>query len=165
MVFSLQIEKRIEVQKRSFTIQQIIDGTKNFSSKTEIGRGRFGVVYKVKFIANQFVFEVAMKQIYVSYILSINLQAELPYQIKLAVKKISPQSKQQGKDEIKSEIGNLMSLSHENLLQLLGGYSNKELHLLIYEYMESGSLHQALFGNIFTIMNNINHILKLYLTI
>lgn len=110
-------EKRIEVQKRSFTIQQIIDGTKNFSSKMEIGRGRFGVVYK----------------------------AELPYQIKLAVKKISPQSKQQGKDEIKSEIGNLMSLSHENLLQLLGGYSNKELHLLIYEYMESGSLHQALF--------------------
>ncbi|KAJ6870664.1 LRR receptor-like serine/threonine-protein kinase [Populus alba x Populus x berolinensis] len=110
-------EKRIEVQQRSFTLQQIIDGTKNFSSKMEIGRGRFGVVYK----------------------------AELPNQIKLAVKKISPQSKQQDKDEIKSEIGNLMSLSHENLLQLLGGYSNKELHLLIYEYMESGSLHQALF--------------------
>ncbi|XP_061954763.1 probable LRR receptor-like serine/threonine-protein kinase At1g53430 isoform X3 [Populus nigra] len=110
-------EKQIEVQKRSFTLQQIIDGTKNFSSKMEIGRGRFGVVYK----------------------------AELPYQIKLAVKKISPQSKQQDKDELKSEIGNLMSLSHENLVQLLGGYSNKDLHLLFYEYMESGSLHQALF--------------------
>ncbi|KAJ6749440.1 hypothetical protein OIU85_000115 [Salix viminalis] len=110
-------EKQIEVQNRSFTIQQIIDGTKNFSSKMEIGRGRFGVVYK----------------------------ANLPDQIKLAVKKISPPSEQREKDELKSEIGNLISLSHENLVQLLGGYSKKDLHLLIYEYMETGSLHKALF--------------------
>ncbi|KAJ6304511.1 hypothetical protein OIU77_018219 [Salix suchowensis] len=111
-------EKQIEVQQnRSFTLQQIIDGTKNFSSKMEIGRGRFGVVYK----------------------------ANLPDQIKLAVKKISPPSEQREKDELKSEIGNLISLSHENLVQLLGGYSNKDLHLLIYEYMETGSLHKALF--------------------
>ncbi|KAJ6749434.1 hypothetical protein OIU85_000110, partial [Salix viminalis] len=110
-------EKQIEVQKRSFTLQQIIDGTKNFSSKMEIGRGRFGVVYK----------------------------AILPDQIKLAVKKIFPPSEQREKDELKSEIGNLISLSHENLVQLLDGYSSKELHLLIYEYMETGSLHKALF--------------------
>jgi len=117
----------------------------------EIGRGRFGVVYKVIFIDNQLNLW-SCHETNVSYIFSINLQAELPYQIKLAVKKISPQSKQQDKDELKSEIGNLMSLSHENLVQLLGGYSNKDLHLLFYEYMESGSLHQALFGNIFTIL-------------
>ncbi|KAJ6756746.1 LEUCINE-RICH REPEAT-CONTAINING PROTEIN-RELATED [Salix purpurea] len=110
-------EKQIEVQERSFTLQQIIHGTRNFSSKMEIGRGRFGVVYK----------------------------ANLPDQIKLAVKKISPPSEQREKDELKSEIGNLISLSHENLVQLLGGYSNKDLHLLIYEYMETGSLHKALF--------------------
>ncbi|KAG5252456.1 LRR receptor serine/threonine-protein kinase [Salix suchowensis] len=110
-------EKQIEVQKRSFTLQQIIDGTKNFSSKMEIGRGRFGVVYK----------------------------ANLPDQIELAVKKISPPSEQREKDELKSEIGNLISLRHENLVQLLGGYSKKDLHLLIYEYMETGSLHKALF--------------------
>ncbi|KAJ6779092.1 LEUCINE-RICH REPEAT-CONTAINING PROTEIN [Salix koriyanagi] len=116
-------EKQIEVQQnRSFTLQQIIDGTKNFSSKMEIGRGRYGVVYK----------------------------ANLPDQIKLAVKKISPPSEQREKDELKSEIGNLISLSHENLVQLLDGYSSKDLHLLIYEYMETGSLHKALFGNIFS---------------
>ena len=82
--------------------------------------------------------------------MSFNLQANLPDQIKLAVKKISPPSEQREKDELKSEIGNLISLSHENLVQLLGGYSKKDLHLLIYEYMETGSLHKALFGNIFT---------------
>ena len=76
--------------------------------------------------------------------MSFNLQANLPDQIKLAVKKISPPSEQREKDELKSEIGNLISLSHENLVQLLGGYSKKDLHLLIYEYMETGSLHKAL---------------------
>ncbi|KAB5518991.1 hypothetical protein DKX38_023310 [Salix brachista] len=111
-------EIQIKVQNRPFTLQQIIDGTKNFSSKMEIGRGRFGVIYK----------------------------ANLPDQIKLAMKKISPPSEQREKDELKSEIGNLTSLSHENLVQLFGGYSNKDLHLLIYEYMETGSLQKALFG-------------------
>ena len=67
MFFSLQIEKQIEVQKRSFTLQQIIDGTKNFSSKMEIGRGRLGVVYKVTLTANQLIFEVVMKQLYLIF--------------------------------------------------------------------------------------------------
>ncbi|CAK7344948.1 unnamed protein product [Dovyalis caffra] len=107
----------IEVQGRSFTLKKIIDATRNFSPKKEIGKGRFGIVYK----------------------------AELSNQIKLAVKKISPQTKQQGKDELQREIYNLKSLRHENLVQLLDGYSKKGLNLLVYEYMEKGSLHHTLF--------------------
>ncbi|KAG6744526.1 hypothetical protein POTOM_051162 [Populus tomentosa] len=110
-------EITIEVQGKSFTLKQIIDGTRKFSPKMEIGRGRFGIVYK----------------------------AELPNEIKLAVKKISPQSKQQGKDELQREIFNMKSLHHENLVQLLDGYSIKDLHLLVYDYMHKGSLHHALF--------------------
>ncbi|XP_061955352.1 probable LRR receptor-like serine/threonine-protein kinase At1g53420 isoform X7 [Populus nigra] len=110
-------EITIEVQGKSFTLKQIIDATRKFSPKMEIGRGRFGIVYK----------------------------AELPNKIKLAVKKISPHSKQQGKDELQREIFNLKSLHHVNLVQLLDGYSNKDLHLLVYDYMHKGSLHRALF--------------------
>ncbi|XP_073261463.1 probable LRR receptor-like serine/threonine-protein kinase At1g53440 isoform X1 [Populus alba] len=110
-------EITIEVQGQSFTLKQIIDATRKFSPKMEIGRGRFGIVYK----------------------------AELPNEIKLAVKKISPQSKQHGKDELQREIFNLKSLHHENLVQLLDGYSIKDLHLLVYDYMHKGSLHHALF--------------------
>ncbi|RQP01151.1 hypothetical protein POPTR_016G012150v4 [Populus trichocarpa] len=110
-------EITIEVQGKSFTLKQIIDATRNFNLKMEIGRGRFGIVYK----------------------------ADLPNEIKLAVKKISPQSKQQGKDELQREIFNLKSLHHENLVQLLDGYSIKDLHLLVYDYMHKGSLHHALF--------------------
>ncbi|KAG5252463.1 LRR receptor serine/threonine-protein kinase [Salix suchowensis] len=153
-------EIKIEVHPdRSFNLQQIIDGTKNFSSKMENGSGRFGEVY----------------------------EAKLPDQSKLAVRKISPPSEKREKDELKSDIDRkisppskqrekdklksdidrkisppsekrekdelksdnfldiLKSLSHENLVRLVDGYSNKDLHLLIYEYMETGSLHKALF--------------------
>ncbi|XP_011040216.1 PREDICTED: probable LRR receptor-like serine/threonine-protein kinase At1g53440 [Populus euphratica] len=75
-------EITIEVQGISFTLKQIIDATRKFSPKMEIGRGRFGILYK----------------------------AELPNEIKLAVKKISPQSKQHGKDELRREIFNLKYL-------------------------------------------------------
>ncbi|KAJ6749442.1 hypothetical protein OIU85_000117 [Salix viminalis] len=63
-------------------------------------------------------------------------------------RKISPPSKQREKDELKSDnfLDILKSLSHENLVRLVDGYSNKDLHLLIYEYMETGSLHKALFA-------------------
>jgi serine/threonine protein kinase len=60
---------------------------------------------------------------------------------------MSPHSKQQGKDELQRKIFNLKSLHHENLVQLLDGYSNKNLHLLVNDYMHKGSLHRALFGN------------------
>ncbi|KAF2320625.1 hypothetical protein GH714_029195 [Hevea brasiliensis] len=74
-------------------------------------------------------------------------KAELPDEIKLAVKKISPDINQQEKNELKSEIFSLKSLRHENVVQLLDGYCDKKgLYLLIYEYMDNGSLHQALFG-------------------
>jgi hypothetical protein len=74
------------------------------------------------------------------------MQAELPNKRKLAVMKISPRnSKQQGKDELQGEISKLKSLHHENLVQLLRGYSNKDLHLLVNE--QKGSLQRALFGN------------------
>ncbi|XP_057990887.1 probable LRR receptor-like serine/threonine-protein kinase At1g53440 [Hevea brasiliensis] len=116
---SKELQKiHIEVQGKSVTLQQIIDATRNFSSKKEIGKGRYGIVYK----------------------------AELPDEIKLAVKKISPDINQQEKNELKSEIFSLKSLRHENVVQLLDGYCDKKgLYLLIYEYMDNGSLHQALF--------------------
>nr|AMM42839.1 LRR-RLK [Vernicia fordii] len=107
----------IEVQERSFTLTQIIAATRNFSRQTEIGKGHIGIVYK----------------------------AGMPFNVTFAVKKISPQKKQQEKDKIQREIFNLLSLRHENLVQLLGSCSRKGHHILIYEYMENGSLHQALF--------------------
>ncbi|XP_011040220.1 PREDICTED: probable LRR receptor-like serine/threonine-protein kinase At1g53430 isoform X3 [Populus euphratica] len=41
-------ELTIEVQGKPFTLKQIIDATRKFSPKMEIGRGRFGIVYKAE---------------------------------------------------------------------------------------------------------------------
>ncbi|KAK0595076.1 hypothetical protein LWI29_003245 [Acer saccharum] len=58
-------ETRVQLRGKSYTVKQVVDATHNFSSEMEIGRGQFGRVYK----------------------------AELPDQT-VAVKKLSPQSKQ-----------------------------------------------------------------------
>ncbi|KAH9699008.1 putative LRR receptor-like serine/threonine-protein kinase [Citrus sinensis] len=71
------------------------------------------------------------------------LQAELPDQT-VAVKMLSSQSKQVI-DQIGTEVYALTTLKHENIVEFLDGYSKKDLNLLIYEYMEKGSLERALF--------------------
>ncbi|KAK3032712.1 hypothetical protein RJ639_035156 [Escallonia herrerae] len=113
--FPDEAEKRIGLPNGPVSVRQIIDATNNFSAKMEIGRGGFGIVYK----------------------------AQLHGQI-VAVKKLSTPSKQK-LQEFNTEVHTLSSLKHENLVQLYGGYSGKELHLLIYEYMEHKSIAEALF--------------------
>ncbi|KAK3032706.1 hypothetical protein RJ639_035150, partial [Escallonia herrerae] len=81
----------------------------------EIGRGGFGIVYK----------------------------AQVHGQV-VAVKKLSNPSKQK-LEEFNTEVHTLSSYKHENLVRLFGGYSGKDLHLLIYEYMEHKSIADALF--------------------
>ncbi|XP_052288727.1 probable LRR receptor-like serine/threonine-protein kinase At1g53430 [Citrus sinensis] len=72
--------------------------------------------------------------------------AELPDQT-AAVKMLSSQSKQVI-DQIGTEVYALKTLKHENIVEFLDGYSKKDLNLLIYEYMEKGSLERALFVRI-----------------
>ncbi|KAK2992186.1 hypothetical protein RJ640_005673 [Escallonia rubra] len=109
-------EKHIELPCGPISVRQIIKATQNFSTKMEIGRGGFGMVYK----------------------------AQLHGQV-VAVKKLSTPSKQKLK-EFNTEVHALSSLKHENLVQLFGAYSGEELHLLIYEYMEHNSIAEALSG-------------------
>ncbi|KAK3032716.1 hypothetical protein RJ639_035160 [Escallonia herrerae] len=77
------------------------------------------------------------------------LQAQLHGQV-VAVKKLSSPSKQK-LQEFNTEVLILSSYKHENLVRLFGGYSGKDLHLLICEYMEHKSLAEALFGNFFIV--------------
>ncbi|KAJ0017244.1 hypothetical protein Pint_09550 [Pistacia integerrima] len=103
----------VKLRDKWYTLKQVKDATRNFSSRNEIGQGRFGIVYK----------------------------AELPDQT-VAVKKLSLQS---NLDQIGTEVYALKNLKHDNLVELLDAYSKKDMHLLIYEYMERGSLEKALF--------------------
>ncbi|KAK0595605.1 hypothetical protein LWI29_008299 [Acer saccharum] len=110
-------ETRVQLRDKSYTVKQVVDATHNFSSDMEIGRGQFGRVYK----------------------------AVLPDQT-VAVKKLSPQSKQVI-DQIGREVYTLKTVKHHNLVEFLDSYSKRGLHLLIYEYMENSSLAFALFDS------------------
>ncbi|XP_037492767.1 probable LRR receptor-like serine/threonine-protein kinase At1g53430 [Jatropha curcas] len=101
---------------QSFTVKQIIDATQKFSPKTKIGDGRLGIIYK----------------------------AQLQKDLIVAVKKLFPQSKTV--EEIRAEIMALSELENPNLVELLDCYSKRGLHLLIYEYMDNGSLEKVLFA-------------------
>ncbi|CAL5014883.1 unnamed protein product [Urochloa decumbens] len=92
--------------------------TENFSSNNLIGEGGYGSVYKGKLTDGSLV----------------------------AVKQLSETS-HQGKREFATEIETISRVQHRNLVKLYGCCLEGNKPLLVYEYLENGSLDKALFGS------------------
>ncbi|XP_015695987.2 probable LRR receptor-like serine/threonine-protein kinase At1g56130 [Oryza brachyantha] len=92
--------------------------TENFSSHNMVGEGGYGPVYKGK----------------------------LPDGRVVAVKQLS-QSSHQGKSEFVTEVATISAVQHRNLVKLHGCCIDSSMPLLVYEYLENGSLDRALFGS------------------
>ncbi|KAH6767291.1 Protein kinase superfamily protein [Perilla frutescens var. hirtella] len=108
---------------RIFTFSELRAATRNFRNDTVVGEGGFGKVYK-------------------GWLDSRNGIAGSSV---IAVKKLNSESLQ-GFQEWQSEVNFLGRLSHRNLVKLLGYcWEDKEL-LLVYEFMQKGSLENHLFG-------------------
>uniref|UniRef100_A0A0D9WDP6 non-specific serine/threonine protein kinase n=1 Tax=Leersia perrieri TaxID=77586 RepID=A0A0D9WDP6_9ORYZ len=91
--------------------------TDNFSSHNIIGEGGYGPVYKGK----------------------------LPDGRVVAVKLLSETS-HQGKTEFVTEVATISAVQHRNLVKLHGCCIDSKTPLLVYEYLENGSLDRAIFG-------------------
>ncbi|KAF7813950.1 tyrosine-sulfated glycopeptide receptor 1 [Senna tora] len=96
---------------KDLTISEILKATENFSQANIIGCGGFGLVYK----------------------------ATLPDGTKLAIKKLSGDMGLMER-EFKAEVEVLSTARHENLVALQGYCVHDGFRLLIYTYMENGSL-------------------------
>ncbi|XP_020243283.1 LOW QUALITY PROTEIN: G-type lectin S-receptor-like serine/threonine-protein kinase At5g35370 [Asparagus officinalis] len=99
-----------------FTYDEVVDTTDDF--RTKIGSGGFGNIYK----------------------------GELPDKTQVAIKRMSDTaSSMQGKKEYVTEIATIGSIHHHNLVRLYGFCAEKNHRILVYEYMNRGSLDQSLF--------------------
>ncbi|KAL0308039.1 UNVERIFIED_CONTAM: G-type lectin S-receptor-like serine/threonine-protein kinase [Sesamum calycinum] len=110
-------ERKIEdLELPLFKLSMITAATNNFSSGNMIGEGGFGPVYKGNLSAQQ----------------------------EIAVKRLSKTSTQ-GLEEFKNEVILIAKLQHRNLVRLLGCCIEGDERLLIYEYMQNGSLDYFVF--------------------
>ncbi|KAK4775249.1 hypothetical protein SAY86_010184 [Trapa natans] len=114
---------------RSFTLAELKAATRNFKSDTLLGEGGFGKVFK-GWIDDR------------SSSRSGNGSSS---GTPVAVKKLNSESVQ-GIIEWQTEVDFLGRLSHPHLVKLLGYCSENEELLLVYEFMQKGSLENHLFG-------------------
>ncbi|KAL4375819.1 hypothetical protein GQ457_02G037300 [Hibiscus cannabinus] len=116
-ITSVRSRRNLETNVQFFTYKDLEHATNGF--KEEIGRGAFGTVYK----------------------------GELPsgFEDRVAVKKLE-KFVQDGEREFKTEVKVIGQTHHKNLVRLIGYCDEAEHRLLVYEFMENGSLSSFLFG-------------------
>ncbi|KAK9077265.1 hypothetical protein SSX86_005602 [Deinandra increscens subsp. villosa] len=118
--FSVDINHGFEMGAtgpRRFSYLQLARSTAGFAENGKLGEGGFGGVYK-------------------GWLKDLSTY--------VAVKTVSKTSKQ-GIKEYASEVRIISRLRHRNLVQLIGWCQEKGELLLVYEYMENGSLDLHLF--------------------
>ncbi|KAJ8476021.1 hypothetical protein OPV22_019748 [Ensete ventricosum] len=114
------------VSLKSFSLNDLKTATKNFSSNSYLGEGGFGCVFKGWIDEHTYV------------------PTRPGVGIVVAIKKLKRESFQ-GHKEWLAEITYLSQLHHENLVKLIGYCSESNNKLLVYEYMQKGSLENHLF--------------------
>ncbi|XP_058105645.1 probable receptor-like protein kinase At5g24010 [Magnolia sinica] len=102
---------------RKISLVEIQLATSNFDENSVIGRGGFGIVYK----------------------------GVLTNGMKVAVKRSTPGSRQ-GHSEFLTEIKIFAKIRHRHLLSLIGYCEEQSEMILVYEFMENGTLQDHLYG-------------------
>ncbi|KAI5675224.1 hypothetical protein M9H77_06174 [Catharanthus roseus] len=110
--------KAVETNLRIFTYKELEEATNGF--KEEVGRGSFGIVYK-GIIRND------SKRI-------------------VAVKKLDRVA-QDSEKEFRAEVNAIGQTHHKNLVRLIGFCDQGQHRMLVYEYMNNGTLSSFLFNN------------------
>ena len=144
------------MESLQYSFETIRVATDNFSETNKLGQGGFGAVYKVKIRVNS-LFLVQMRQKLklnsikcMQYFLSITfccnvIQGRLSDGQEIAVKRLSRNSGQ-GDLEFKNEVMLVAKLQHRNLVRLLGFSLKGNERLLVYGFVQNGSLDHFIFG-------------------
>lgn len=107
-----------------FSLEVLLEATTNFSEENKIGTGSFGSVYRATLDDGR---EVAIKR--------AEQSISTPYAIR----------REEDKDNaFINELEALSRLNHKNLVRLLGFCEDRNERVLVYEYMQNGTLHDHL---------------------
>ncbi|CAN7122799.1 unnamed protein product [Brassica rapa subsp. narinosa] len=115
----------MDVKPYTFAYSELKNATRDFNPSNKLGEGGFGTVYKG----------------------NLNDGREI------AVKVLSVGSKH-GKRQFVAEIVAISAVMHRNLVKLYGCCYEGDNRLLVYEYLQNGSLDHALFGGDKTLQLN-----------
>jgi hypothetical protein len=118
-IFDLKMDAEFQIGTgpKKFCYNKLASATNNFAEEQKIGQGGFGGVYK-------------------GYLKDIDTN--------VAIKRISRESRQ-GIKEYATEVKIISQLRHRNLVQLIGWCHKKKDFLLIYEFLQNGSLDSHLY--------------------
>ncbi|KAL3690918.1 hypothetical protein R1sor_004569 [Riccia sorocarpa] len=105
---------------QKFSYRELKHATENFSPTVRLGQGGFGVVYK----------------------------GTLKNGKQVAVKKLDTTSLQ-GEREFQNEVSIIARVNSPHIVSLVGYCVDGRKRLLVYEYMESGSLQESLFDEMY----------------
>ncbi|GJR87386.1 leucine-rich repeat receptor protein kinase EMS1 [Tanacetum coccineum] len=108
----------------------LVNATRNFSPDLIVGDGSFGLVYKAK----------------------------LNNGVTVAVKKLDPDAFQ-GYREFRAEMETLGKIKHENIVKFYGYCAAGSERILIYEFIEKGSLDQWLYPTSSSSNNDNDHVM------
>lgn len=112
-----------------YSLQVLLEATNNFSQEKKIGMGSFGSVYHGTLEDGK---EVAIKR------------AEF-WSTSPSCAVLGATKRQEDKDNaFVNELESLSRLHHKNLVRLMGFYEDMKERILVYEYMENGSLNDHL---------------------
>ncbi|XP_028800638.1 cold-responsive protein kinase 1-like [Neltuma alba] len=102
----------------TYSYNDLVLATKNFSEENKLGEGGFGAVYKGTLKNGKVV----------------------------AVKKLTSSRSKRVEEEFESEVMLINNVHHRNLVRLLGCCSKGYNKILVYEYMKNSSLDRFIFG-------------------
>ncbi|CAK8565233.1 unnamed protein product [Lathyrus sativus] len=120
------VDPSISSKLKSFSLIDLKEATKNFRRENLIGEGGFGRIFKGWIDENTYI------------------PTKPGSGIVVAVKNLKPESFQ-GHKEWLAEVNYLGQLHHENLVKLIGYCLQGKNRLLVYEFMQKGSLENHLF--------------------
>ncbi|XP_051118243.1 probable serine/threonine-protein kinase PIX13 [Andrographis paniculata] len=118
--------KSSSIHLKMFTLAELRSATRNFRPDSVLGEGGFGRVFKGFVDPNTYA------------------PSKVAVGMPVAVKRSNPDS-EQGLKEWQAEVKFLGKFSHPNLVKLLGYCWDERQFLLVYEYMQRGSLEGHLF--------------------